>query len=106
MDDEAALKAQALSDNPATVVTKDPVARDTKLRSKFLKAGGELQPGQQVDHIQDLQLGGGNELSNLKGLNGSINASFGKQINIQIAPLKDGTRIGKVIYLPTFPKTK
>jgi hypothetical protein len=54
---EAVMKAGALTSGE-TAVTKNPVARDSNLKSKFVKAGGELKAGQQVDHIVDLQLGG------------------------------------------------
>ncbi|MFD1001462.1 RHS repeat domain-containing protein [Ohtaekwangia kribbensis] len=97
---QAFAKAAALTDDPTTVVTKNPVARDSNLRSKFIKAGGTLAPRQQVDHIKDLQLGGTNAISNTQALDGSVNASFGKQIQLQIQHLPDATRVNKVIYLP------
>jgi RHS repeat-associated protein len=97
---EAAAKAQALTEDATTIVTKAPVARVSNLRTKFIKAGGELTEKQQVDHIKDLQLGGTNVLSNLQGLNGSVNASFGKQIQLQIRNLTDGTYIRNVIFIP------
>jgi hypothetical protein len=53
---QAEAKAAALI-NANTVVTKNPVARVSNLRSKFVKAGGQVTGGQDVDHIVDLQLG-------------------------------------------------
>jgi hypothetical protein len=96
---EAQAKANALT-KAKTVVTKNPVAREANLRSKFVKAGGILNSGQHVDHIVDLQLGGTNAVSNLQALDGSVNTSFGKQLELQIRNLPDATRINRVILLP------
>ena len=79
-----------------TVVTKSPVTRDANLRSKFKKAGGEINQRQQVDHIVDLQLGGTNAMTNLQALDASVNASFGVQIENQIKNLPDNTRVNNV----------
>ncbi|MBS1511485.1 MAG: HNH endonuclease [Bacteroidetes bacterium] len=96
---QARAKAKALSD-AETVVTKNPVVRDTKLRSNFIKRGSKVAPNEHVDHIVDLQLGGTNEASNLQALDGSVNSSFGKQIQLQIRNLPDGTRVNRVNLLP------
>jgi hypothetical protein len=82
------------------VVTKNPIARGPNLRAKFLENGGTLKAGEHVDHILELQLGGGNGESNLQGLDGSMNSSFGSQIRYQIKNLPNGTAVNGVIYLP------
>jgi hypothetical protein len=96
---DAIAKADALTAGE-TVVTKNPVKRDANLRSKFIKAGNVAQPGQQLDHTIDLQLGGTNASSNLKFIDGSVNASFGSQVNHQIKNLPDATRVNKVVFIP------
>lgn len=99
-------KAGALSDGNS-VVTKNPVPRAPGLRNKFIKAGNVLQKGEHVDHIRDLQLGGDNSMSNLQGLDGSVNTSFGVQVQRQISSLQDGTRISQVVFMPKIkPPTK
>jgi hypothetical protein len=102
-NEAAAAKATALTESN-TVVTNNPVARQSNLRSKFIKAGGKLLSGQHVDHIVDLQLGGTNDLYNLQGLNGSVNTSFGKQINNQVKILPDATRVNRVTFIPHIKK--
>jgi hypothetical protein len=96
----AGAKAKALSDGKS-VVTKNPVPREPGLRNKFIKEGNVVQPGEHVDHIRDLQLGGNNQSNNLQSLNGSVNTSFGAQIQGQIRGLPDGTRVSQVIFKPT-----
>lgn len=49
------------------------------------------QRHQDIDHIIDLQLGGADDVSNMKGLDKSVNRSLGKQINILIKELPNGT---------------
>jgi RHS repeat-associated protein len=97
---EAQAKADALTAAKPVVTRKNPVPRISNLRSKFLKAGGVLKSNQHVDHIVELQLGGTNDQSNLQGLDGSVNTSFGSQIKNQIKSVPDGTRIKKVVLLP------
>lgn len=63
-----------------------------------------MSQGEHVDHIVDLQLNGTNEMSNLQGLNGSVNSSFGKQIQLQIQILPDATKVNQVKFIP-FTKT-
>jgi RHS repeat-associated protein len=96
---QATAKVEALS-NSETVVTKNPVARDPKLRSNFIKAGGVVNSTQHVDHIVDLQLGGTNANNNLQALDGSVNSSLGKQLQLQMRNLPDQTIIRKVTLIP------
>ena len=50
-----------------------------------------------VDHIHELQLGGRDHASNLKLIDPSVNTSFGKQIQLQLADLPVGTKITEVV---------
>ncbi len=97
---QAANKAKILTEEPNTFVTKNPVKRDANLRSKFVKAGGSVGPKEHVDHKVDLQLGGTDNMTNLAGLDGSVNTSFGKQIQLQIKNLPDATRVNQVNFIP------
>ncbi|MDR3668692.1 MAG: hypothetical protein P4L35_17765, partial [Ignavibacteriaceae bacterium] len=99
-------KAKALTESDQTFVTRTPVAREKDLRKSFLEKGGELQAGQHVDHIVELQLNGTNAMENLKGLDGSVNSSFGSQIRARIKNLPDGTRVNKVTFIPAKFKPK
>ena len=91
---EAIKKVKALSEN-STIVTKVP-KREANLRGRFIKAGGEIEKGQDVDHIIDLQLGGVDEILNTQALDQSVNRSLGTQINNQIKDLPVGTVISKI----------
>jgi len=51
----------------------------------------------QVDHMHELQLGGLDHASGLSLIDGSINASFGKQIQLQLAKVPVGTKITEVV---------
>jgi len=95
---QAKTKAEALT-NAETVVTKTPIERDPNLRNNFVKAGGSVSPTEHVDHVTDLQLGGTNAQTNLSALDASVNTSFGKQIQLQIRDLPDGTKINKIILI-------
>ncbi|MFC3324257.1 hypothetical protein [Mesorhizobium cantuariense] len=91
----AALKAQRLSNSDASV-NRDS-ARDPKsVRRRYIEAGNEVAPDEDVDHIRDLQLNGSEELSNLAALDRSVNRSFGPQIRHRIKDLPHGARINKV----------
>ncbi|PDS21705.1 hypothetical protein B0A78_13930 [Flavobacterium columnare NBRC 100251 = ATCC 23463] len=92
----ASAKAKALTE-AETVVVKNP-KRASNLRNRYKKAGGEVKPTEDVDHIVDLQLGGADDiLTNTKPLDKSVNRSMGKQINNAIKKLPAGTKINKVI---------
>ena len=104
---EAYNKGQAISNNPeAKVMIKNPLPRLANTKTNYLKQGGVLTKGQQVDHTTDLQLNGNNGAdgkTNLGALNGSVNASFGAQIFQQIKNVQDGTRVSHVTIDPFTP---
>jgi hypothetical protein len=98
---EAYNKAQAITNNPEAKVTiRNPAPRPSNLRNSYLKQGGTLKTGQHLDHITDLQINGTNRGSNLGGLNGSVNTSFGRQLNLQIQNVPDNTRVNTVSINP------
>ncbi|WP_206532299.1 hypothetical protein, partial [Mesorhizobium sp. M6A.T.Ce.TU.002.03.1.1] len=91
----ASLKAQRLTDRETSV--NHHSVRDSKpARRRYIEAGNEVAPNEDVDHIVDLQLNGQETLSNFSGLDLSVNRSFGAQIKNQIKNLPHGTRINKV----------
>ncbi|KAA1247219.1 polymorphic toxin-type HINT domain-containing protein [Aquimarina sp. RZ0] len=87
-------KAEALTKAPTKVV-KSP-ARKSGTRKTFKKKGGKVKKGQDVDHTVELQLGGVDDVSNMKALDSSVNRSFGRQIQNQIKDLPAGTIIRNV----------
>jgi len=103
---EAFDKAQSITNNPnAKMTLKNPEPRPSNLRKDYLKQGGTLTKGQQLDHTTDLQINGTNDKSNLRGINGSVNMSFGVQLNMQIRNMPDNTRVSTVGINP-FPIKK
>lgn len=52
--------------------------------------------GYDVDHIIDLQLGGKDNVTNMRPMDRSVNRSMGAQISYLIRELPEGTRIGNV----------
>ncbi|MDR3715625.1 MAG: hypothetical protein P4L51_22675, partial [Puia sp.] len=99
-------KAKALTESDQTFVRKIKEARKSNLKSEFLKNGGVLKDAEHLDHIVELQLNGTNAMENLKGLDGSVNSSFGSQIRARIKNLPDGTRVNKVTFIPAKFKPK
>lgn len=91
---DAKKKVQALNKSPMKVNKK--INRDPGKTSKYRK-DNKVGKRHDVDHKQDLQLGGKDDAKNMWKLDKSVNRSFGKQINNQIKGLKHGTPIGKVI---------
>lgn len=103
---EAFEKAQTITNNVnAKVTLKNPEPRPSNLRKDYLKQGGTLTKGQQLDHMTDLQINGTNDKSNLRGINGSVNMSYGAQLNMQIRNMPDNTRVNTVTINP-FPVKK
>ncbi|WP_137935472.1 hypothetical protein [Mesorhizobium comanense] len=91
----ATLKAQRLTDSDASV--NHHVVRDSKsARRRYIEAGNKVAPSEDVDHIQDLQLNGSEEISNLDRLDRSVNRSFGAQIKNSVKSLPHGTKINRV----------
>ncbi|MBC6451700.1 RHS repeat-associated core domain-containing protein [Actinokineospora xionganensis] len=91
----AAADAKVAALNGTTmVVTK--VKRDPKSAAdRFKAAGNEIPDGADVDHKQDLQLGGADEVSNMWPLDLSVNRSLGPQIAQQIKKKK--LKLGDVV---------
>lgn len=60
---------------------KNCVEEDQKAKvEQSLKDQGDSCKSKQVDHVKEVQCGGGNECDNLEPLTQSVNASFGSQI--------------------------
>ena len=85
-------KIEALT-NGETVVTK-VTRKDQALVKRYRRLLG-LDKNVDVDHIIDLQLGGGSSFSNLMALDRSVNRSIGSQIHHKIKNLEPGTVIVK-----------
>lgn len=80
-----------------TFVVKKP-KRKTNTRRRFKKAGGKVAEGEDVDHTIELQVGGADEVSNMKPLDKSVNRSFGSQIRNKIKNLPEGTILGRFFF--------
>ena len=61
-----------------------PQRSGTSASSRYMKAGHTVPDGHDVDHTIDLQLGGSDDLSNMKPLDVAVNRSLGKQIEAQL----------------------
>jgi hypothetical protein len=75
-----------------------PVPRDPAVRQEFLDSLGldRVPPGFHVDHLRDLQAGGLDAVENMGLLDGSVNTSFGSQLNKGMNQLPPGTVFGGV----------
>lgn len=60
---------------------------------QFAKAGKSIPPDHDIDHVLDLQLGGTDDLANMRPLDRTVNRSLGKQIELQLKHLDYGTPI-------------
>ena len=60
---------------------------------RYKRAGLPVPDGADVDHTIDLQLGGIDDVSNMKPLDPTVNRSLGKQVDLQIASLPVGQLI-------------
>lgn len=78
-----------------TVVTR-AVRSGGSARKRFIAFGNKVAAGSHVDHRIDLQLGGGDHVSNMAPLEASVNTSLGSQIHHRIKHLPLGTKINKV----------
>ena len=92
---EAKAKVKALS--KATTVKTTVDRSGTSAASRYSSAyGAEVIPsGYDVDHIIDLQLGGIDDVSNMKPIDKSVNRSLGVQIKNAIQDYPDGPVFGK-----------
>jgi RHS repeat-associated protein len=72
-----------------------PVKRTTKPRTEWTKAGNSVDDAEDIDHLQDLQLGGKDTLGNMWPLDSSVNRSLGSQIGgfLRRNKLRKGTVI-------------
>ncbi|WP_236743084.1 hypothetical protein [Mycobacteroides franklinii] len=75
-----------------------PGVRDPAIRQLFLDTLGldRVPPGVHVDHIRDLQAGGLDSVDNMGLLDGSVNSSFGSQLNSGMNRYPEGTQFGGV----------
>lgn len=75
-----------------------PVPRDPAVRQLFLDTLGmdRVPPGVHVDHTRDLQAGGTDSIDNMGLLDGSVNTSFGSQLNARMNEHPPGTVFGGV----------
>jgi hypothetical protein len=75
-----------------------PAVRDPGIRQDFLDSLGldRVPPGFHVDHTRDLQAGGTDTLDNMGLLDGSVNSSFGSQLNKGMNQFPLGTVFGGV----------
>lgn len=75
-----------------------PGVRDPAVRQLFLDTLGldRVPPGFHVDHTRDLQAGGLDSIDNMGLLDGSVNMSFGSQLNAGMNRFPPGTVFGSV----------
>lgn len=75
-----------------------PGVRDPAVRQLFLDTLGldRVPPGFHVDHTRDLQAGGTDTVGNMGLLDGSVNMSFGSQLNSRMNEYPPGTIFGGV----------
>lgn len=90
--------------NRADLKVNKRIQRGSSEASKFKKVNGKTGRRSDIDHKQDLQLGGKDDAANMWKLDKSVNRSVGRQIAHQIKKLKHGTRIGKVVLVKRAPK--
>ncbi|WP_328472180.1 DNRLRE domain-containing protein [Actinoplanes sp. NBC_00393] len=93
-------KIAALNQQPLLVVTK--VNRKGSASKTWTRSGRKTKKGMDVDHIIDLQLGGMDDVSNMKLLDASVNRSLGSQIDKQLKKLglTPGDLVGGVRIIP------
>lgn len=87
-------KATALTEADTIVTVVERAA--TSLRARYTREVGDIPDNADLDHIQDLQLGGLDDILNVGPLDSSVNRSLGAQINHRISDLEIGTPIGRV----------
>ncbi|WP_051115033.1 RHS repeat-associated core domain-containing protein [Actinokineospora enzanensis] len=94
---QADAKVDALNNNPGGLVVTKPDRKTSAVRT-WTKSGRKSQPGYDVDHTIDLQLGGADDVSNMQLLDTSVNRSLGSQISAQIKSngLQPGDRVCSV----------
>ena len=86
-------KCKALSD--AYTVKINVAGKRNGTKTSRYRKDNAIPSNQDVDHTIDLQLGGQDNVINMNGLDKSVIRSLGKQINILIKNLHEGTVLGK-----------
>ncbi|MNV88229.1 hypothetical protein D3C71_1824140 [compost metagenome] len=93
---DADMKVKFLNDSPLTE-TSTATRSGTSAAARYRKEVGPIPPGKDVDHKQDLQLNGADDIrANGWLLDKSVNRSLGPQIYNQTKSLPLGTRINDV----------
>ena len=87
-------KIQELNNRDLTVST--PNRGSTSAADIYRNSGNAIPTGCDIDHIQDLQLGGIDDIDNMWPLDASVNRSLGSQINHLIKDLDVGTKIRQI----------
>lgn len=83
---QAAQRGELKKTRPSTASRSRPL-------SEYKRAGGTLNPGEDLDHVIDRELGGSDDLSNLRPLDTHVNRSLDKQVAAQIRHLDEGALI-------------
>lgn len=71
--------------------------RSGTAQSRYRKESG-LDSGTDADHLVDLKVNGADDLTNIWGLDSSVNRSIGSQIQHQIKGFPKGTIINRFNY--------
>ncbi|MBM6403444.1 ricin-type beta-trefoil lectin domain protein [Phycicoccus sp. CSK15P-2] len=98
-------KVAALNAADRLVVTQVKKRSGPTASQRYRAAGHSIPPGSDVDHVIDLQLGGADDLMNMKPLDSSVNRSLGAQISGQTRKRKllPGTLVCRVSICPRRP---
>lgn len=83
--------------NNRDLIVSTPTRGNTSAADIYRSAGNDIPYGFDIDHIQDLQLGGTNNIDNMWLLDASVNRSLGSQIHHLIKGLDIGTIINQII---------
>jgi hypothetical protein len=90
-------KVKAVSEAASRGELKKTLAlRSGSASSQFGASGGTVAAENDVDHVIDLQLGGSDDIANLKPLDRSVNRSLGKQIQLQLQGFQLGQPVRAV----------
>nr|WP_316720014.1 polymorphic toxin-type HINT domain-containing protein [Terrisporobacter petrolearius] len=87
------VKALSKAKTVKTSVKRKSSSASSRYRSKH--GSSSIPKSHDVDHMIELQLGGADELSNMKPLDKSVNRSLGSQIHHAIKNHPEGTVFGK-----------
>ncbi|HET9655068.1 MAG TPA: polymorphic toxin-type HINT domain-containing protein [Kineosporiaceae bacterium] len=96
---QARAKIKALQ--KAKLVKTDVAGKRHGSASSRWKRAGKTKPANHdIDHVIELQLGGRDEIENMKPLDSSVNRSFGSQFKNQLKKIPLGARIRGVRLVP------